>query len=72
MKVLVVSESFIIRDSLNHLLNEILDTNDIITASNANDLSDEDLLEIDFSLIDINKNKGGRVCKMRLQYLGII
>ena len=56
MKVLVVSESFIIRDSLNHLLNEILDTNDIITASNANDLSDEDLLEIDFSLIDINKN----------------
>ncbi|MDY3001867.1 MAG: response regulator transcription factor [Romboutsia timonensis] len=56
MKALVVSESFIIRDSLNHLLNEILDTNDIITASNANDLSDEDLLEIDFSLIDINKN----------------
>ena len=56
MKVLVVSESFIIRDSLNHLLNEILDTNDIITASNANDLSNEDLLEIDFSLIDVNKN----------------
>ena len=56
MKILVLSESFIIRDSLNHLLNEILDTNDIITASNANDLSDEDLLEIDFSLIDINKN----------------
>ena len=56
MKALVVSESFIIRDSLNHLLNEILDTHDIITASNANDLSDEDLLEIDFSLIDINKN----------------
>lgn len=56
MKALVVSESFIIRDSLNYLLNEILDTNDIITASNANDLSDEDLLEIDFSLIDINKN----------------
>ena len=56
MKVLVVSESFIIRDSLNHLLNEILDTNDIITASSANDLSNEDLLEIDFSLIDVNKN----------------
>ena len=56
MKVLVVSESFIIRDSLNHLLNEILDTNDIITASNANDLSNEDLLEIDVSLIDVNKN----------------
>lgn len=56
MKALVVSESFIIRDSLNHLLNEILDTNDIITASSANDLSNEDLLEIDFSLIDVNKN----------------
>ena len=56
MKALVVSESFIIRDSLNHLLNEILDTNDIITASTTNDLSNEDLLEIDFSLIDINKN----------------
>ena len=56
MKVLVVSESFIIRDSLNHLLNEILDTNDIITASTTNDLSNEDLLEIDFSLIDVNKN----------------
>ena len=56
MKALVVSESFIIRDSLNHLLNEILDTNDIITASNANDLSNEDLLEIDVSLIDVNKN----------------
>ena len=56
MKVLVVSESFIIRESLNHLLNEILDTNDIITVSNHNDLSNEELLEIDFSLIDINKN----------------
>ena len=56
MKALVVSESFIIRDSLNHLLNEILDTNDIITASNANDLSDEDLLEVDLSFIDVNKN----------------
>ena len=56
MKILVVSESFIIRDSLNHLLNEILDTNDIITASNANDLSDEDLLEVDLSFIDVNKN----------------
>lgn len=56
MKVLVVSESFIIRDSLNHLFNEILDTNDIITASTTNDLSNEDLLEIDFSLIDVNKN----------------
>ena len=36
MKILVVSESFIIRDSLNHLLNETLNTNDIITSSNAN------------------------------------
>ena len=45
MKILVLSESFIIRDSLNHLLNEILDTNDIRTASNANDLSYKDLLD---------------------------
>ena len=36
MKILVLSESFIIRDSLNHLLNETLNTNDIITSSNAN------------------------------------
>ena len=56
MKILVVSESFIIRDSLNHLLNETLNTNDIITSSNANHLSNEDLLEVDFSFIDVNKN----------------
>ena len=56
MKILVVSESFIIRDSLNHLLNEILDTDDIITVSNLNNVLDKELLEIDFSFIDINKN----------------
>ena len=56
MKILVLSESFIIRDSLNHLLNETLNTNDIITSSNANHLSNEDLLEVDLSFIDINKN----------------
>ena len=56
MKVLVISESFIIRDSLNHLFNEILDTNDIITASTIDNLSNEALLEIDFSFIDVNKN----------------
>ena len=56
MKILVLSESFIIRDSLNHLLNETLSTNDIITSSNANHLSNEDLLEVDLSFIDINKN----------------
>ena len=56
MKILVVSESFIIRDSLNHLLNEILDTDDIITVSNLNNVLDKELLEIDFSFIDVNKN----------------
>ena len=56
MKILVVSESFIIRDSLNHILNEILDTDDIITVSNLNNVLDKELLEIDFSFIDINKN----------------
>ena len=56
MKILVLSESFIIRDSLNHLLNEILDTDDIITVSNLNNVLDKELLEIDFSFIDINKN----------------
>ena len=65
MKILVLSESFIIRDSLNHLLNETLDTNDIITASNANHLSDEDLLEVDLSLIDINKNNISIVEKIK-------
>ena len=56
MKILVVSESFIIRDSLNHILNEILDTDDIITVSNLNNVLDKELLEIDFSFIDVNKN----------------
>ena len=56
MKILVLSESFIIRDSLNHILNEILDTDDIITVSNLNNVLDKELLEIDFSFIDINKN----------------
>ena len=56
MKILVLSESFIIRDSLNHILNEILDTDDIITVSNLNNVLDKELLEIDFSFIDVNKN----------------
>lgn len=56
MKVLVVSESFIIRESLNHLFNEILDTNDIIASSTIDNLSNEELLEIDFSFIDVNKS----------------
>ena len=56
MKILVVSESFIIRDSLNHILNETLNTDDIITVSNLNNVLDKELLEIDFSFIDVNKN----------------
>ena len=54
MKVLVVSESFIIRDSLNHLFNEIFNSDDIKTVSNSDELSNEDLLDIDFSFIDVN------------------
>ena len=71
MKILVLSESFIIRDSLNHLLNETLNTNDIITSSNANHLSNEDLLEVDLSFIDINKNNINiveRLSKIRRQF----
>ena len=51
MKILVVSESFIIRDSLNHLLNEILDTDDIITVSNLNNVLDKELLEMTNGII---------------------
>ena len=69
MKILVLSESFIIRDSLNHLLNETLNTNDIITSSNANHLSNEDLLEVDLSFIDINNiNIVERLSKIRNKF----
>ena len=71
MKILVVSESFIIRDSLNHILNEILDTDDIITVSNLNNVLDKELLEIDFSFIDVNKNNISiveRLSKIRRQF----
>ena len=56
MKVLIVSESFIIRDSLNNLFNEILDTKDIIVVSSPNELSNEDILDVNFSFIDVNVN----------------
>ena len=73
MKILVVSESFIIRDSLNHILNEILDTDDIITVSNLNNVLDKELLEIDFSFIDVNKNNINivkRLSKIRRKFKG--
>ena len=71
MKILVLSESFIIRDSLNHILNEILNTDDIITVSNLNNVLDKELLEIDFSFIDVNKNNISiveRLSKIRRQF----
>ena len=56
MNVLIVSESFIVRDSLNHLFNDIFDAKNIKSVSNINELSNEELINIDFSFIDINKN----------------
>lgn len=71
MKVLIVSESFIIRDSLNNLFNEILDTKDIIVVSSPNELSNEDILDVNFSFIDVNVNNISiveRLSKIKYKY----
>ena len=54
MNVLIVSESFIIRDSLEHLLRDNFDIYDIDLVSRIEDLSTKDISDIDFSFIDIN------------------
>ena len=71
MKVLIVSESFIIRDSLNNLFNEILDTKDIIVVTSPNELSKEDILDVNFSFIDVNVNNISiveRLSKIKYKY----
>ncbi len=71
MEVLVVSESFMIRDSLNHLFNEIFDTEDIQCVSSIDKLSDEDLSNLDFSFVDVNSkniNAVERLSKIKNKY----
>lgn len=71
MKVLIVSESFIIRDSLNNLFNEILNIKDIIVVSSPNELSNEDILDVNFSFIDVNVNNISiveRLSKIKYKY----
>ena len=55
MKVLVISESFIMRDSLKVFFDEIFNIEGIKTSSNLSCLRNEDFLDIDFLFIDINR-----------------
>lgn len=54
MKALIISESFIVRDSLEHLLKKNFDIYDINLISRIDDLSIKDISDIDLSFIDIN------------------
>ena len=54
MKALIISESFIVRDSLEHLLKKNFDIYDINLISRIDDLSMKDISDIDLSFIDIN------------------
>ena len=55
MNVLIVSESFIVRDSVNNLFNYTFNCKNINAISNTNELLNEELKSIDFLFIDINK-----------------
>lgn len=52
MKVLIISESFIVRDSLSNLFKEIFDNVCIESASNKNELGTKDLSNFNFIFID--------------------
>ena len=56
MNVLIVSESFIVRDSVNNLFNDTLNCHNIKVISNTNELLNEELKSINFLFIDINKD----------------
>lgn len=56
MKVLVVSESFIMRDSLTEFFNAEFSVNEVKSFSNLECLSKKDLSECDFLFIDVNNN----------------
>ena len=56
MNVLIVSESFIVRDSVNNLFNDTLNGHNIKVISNTNELLNEELKSINFLFIDINKD----------------
>ncbi|WP_270942361.1 helix-turn-helix transcriptional regulator [Romboutsia lituseburensis] len=52
MKVLIISESFIVRDSLSNLFKEIFDNVYIESTSNKNELETKDLSNFNFIFID--------------------
>lgn len=52
MKVLIISESFIVRDSLSNLFKEIFDNVYIESASNKNEFETKDLSNFNFIFID--------------------
>ena len=64
MKVLVVSESFIIRDSLSNFFHEEFNVDDIKSISDY--LCKEDFLDCDFLFIDVNTSRINIVEKLRL------
>jgi len=57
MKVLVVSESFIMKDSLTNFFSEEFDVNDVKSFSNLGCLSQKDFSKCDFLFIDVNNDK---------------
>ena len=66
MKVLIVSESFIIRDSLNNFFHEEFNVNNIKSISNLDYLCKEEFLDYDFLFIDANTSRINIVEKLRL------
>lgn len=66
MKVLIVSESFIIRDSLSNFFYEEFNADSIKSISNLDYLCKEDFLDCDFLFIDVNTSKINIVEKLRL------
>lgn len=59
MNILVVSESFVIRDYIGRLFTDIFQTTDIKVVSNLNGLDDVYLFNLDLAFIDVNKNSVG-------------
>lgn len=66
MKVLIVSESFIIRDSLSNFFHEEFNVDDIKSISNLDYLCKEEFLDYDFLFIDANTSRINIVEKLRL------
>lgn len=56
MNILIMSESFIVKDSLSHLFDDIFQNANIETPLKLDDLCEFDIYKIDFVVVDINKD----------------